>query len=85
MLGKIDGRSGNVTFTVQLENNSHVRRHKNHIRNRTVERIPELECTVQRNVDQHTQQTRSSQNNDHQRYPTTVQNPPQRYNDEVWT
>ena len=38
--GKIVGRSGNVTFTVQLENNNHV---KNHIRNRTVEHIPELD------------------------------------------
>lgn len=44
--GKIVGRSGNVTFTVQLENNNHVSRHKNHIRNRTVERIPELDCTL---------------------------------------
>ena len=64
--GKIVGRSGNVTFTVQLENNSHVRRHKNHIRNHRVERIPELDSTLQKQVDQQTQQTRLSQNNDHQ-------------------
>ena len=56
--GKIVGRSGNVTFTVQLENNNRVRRHKNHIRNRTVERIPELDCTLQQQVDQTTQHAR---------------------------
>ena len=83
--GKIVGRSGNVTFTVQFQNNSHVRRLKNHIRNRPVERIPELDCTLQQNIDQHTQQTRSSQNNDHQRYPTTVRNPAQQYSDDVWS
>ena len=53
-----------------------MKKDKNHIYNRTVERIPELDCTLQQNVHQHTQQTPSSQNNDHQRCPTSVRNPP---------
>ena len=40
----------NVTFTVQLENN---------ICNREGESFPKLDCTLQQNVDQHTQQTPS--------------------------
>ena len=45
-----------------MSNNSHVRR--NHIHNHRVERIPELDCTLQQQVDQPTQQPRSSKNND---------------------
>ena len=39
----------------------HVRRHKNHICNRTAEYIPEVNCTLQQNFHQHTQQTPRSQ------------------------
>ena len=43
----------------KLENNSCVTRHKIHNCNRTVEHIPELDCTLHQQVHQHMQQMHS--------------------------
>ena len=76
--GTVVERKGNVTFVVHLQDsNNNVKRHKNQMRHRMCDYIPEIEVSLE--------QTPTPMEQPHNnRYPTRNRRPPQRFDEEAW-
>ena len=81
--GTISRQIGQVTFIVRLEDSEIcVKRHKNQMRHRVPNRIPELEASSTPIEDDTSQLVNSTEE---PRYPTRRRRPPQRFAEENWT